>query len=413
MWSHKLWAVIGVVALAVAACGGSSTTSPPSGSSSGHSSGGTVQVGLIEPLTGPFGFYGGFVANSMQVEINKINSSGGLLGKQVVLITRDDQLAPGATISAVRELATDPNVKLIEGPSFTALYEAARPTYEQDKALNCQVAVDATNGIHGAKYTFRTGVYNTVSDAALLSYLSRHTSVKSIGLVYSHDATGESIDADLKALAPKYGIHYLGVQYFNEGAQNMTSQVSALKNAGAIYLSGQATDAAETAASARQVGYKGALIGNSGLQGFTYVDDSSGAAANTIYSSNNLDYDTQIPQGQWPAAYREHVNAVVAKYGITVGPKSGVKEFKGTTLSGDCIAEWSAAVKAAGSFDATKVAQAWANLSLPASAVPSGIAVHFSPDNHDEYQSPSQMYIYQIVHRAGKWYLQQLGGPAS
>ncbi|MGH3494539.1 MAG: ABC transporter substrate-binding protein, partial [Sciscionella sp.] len=141
------------VALAASACSNSTSTSGASGASgvSGSSAGatgsaapqGTIQIGEVEPLSGPFGYYGQFVQNSMQVEIDKINSAGGLLGHKLALVTRDDQLQPQATVSAVRELATNPSVGLIEGPSFTALYNAAKGVYEQNKKLNCQVAIDA------------------------------------------------------------------------------------------------------------------------------------------------------------------------------------------------------------------------------------------------------------------------------
>ncbi|MGH3266868.1 MAG: ABC transporter substrate-binding protein, partial [Trebonia sp.] len=220
---------------------------------------------------------------------------------------------------------------------------------------------------------------------------------------------GQSIDADLRTLAPKYGLTYLGVKYFNEGAQDMVSQVSALKNADAIFVSGNATDAGVIAASAKQVGYKGTLVGNNGLQGYTYVEGSNGAANGTIFASNNLDYDTSIPASQWPTAYRDHVNAVVKQFGVTTGPKSGVKEFKGTAPAGDCVAEWAAAVRSAGTFDSTKVAQTWQTMSFTADQIPSGIPVKFTPTSHDEYQGPAEMFIYQWVKTGSQsWTVKQL-----
>ena len=154
------------------------------------------------------------------------------------------------------------------------------------------------------QYTFRTGVYNTVSDQSLLDYLSKNTSMKTLGLIYSNDATGQSIDADLKSLAPQYGIAHLGAQYFNTGAQSMLPQVKALMSADAIFISGNSTDAGATAISAQQAGYKGMLVGNNGLRGFTYVESAGAAANGTVFSSNNLAYETDTPANQWPAAYR-------------------------------------------------------------------------------------------------------------
>lgn len=385
----------------VAACGGG-------GSNAAATPGSPITIAVIEPFSGPFGFYGGYVQNSMQVEVDRINAAGGVLGHKLQLVTRDDQLSPQPTISAVRELAADPTVGLIEGPSFTFLYNAAMPVYEQNKKVNCQVAVADTNAIQGAQYTFRTGVYNKVSDAAILDYASKSLNVKTVGLIYSKDATGQSIDADLKSLAPQYGITYAGVQFFNAGAPSMLAQVKNLMSTDAIFISGNSTDAGATAISAQQAGYKGMLIGNNGLQGFTYVESAANAANGTVFSSNDLAYETSVPESQWPAAYRAHIDAVASKYGYQTGAKSGVKVLKGTTLSGDCVALWAKAVQKANSTDQTKIDQAWSSLSVPASQVPSGISVSFSSSSHDEFQTSKQMYIYKWVSQGSSWTLQVL-----
>lgn len=389
-----------LAAVLVSSCGGGGTATPSPGT--------PITIAVIEPFSGPFGFYGGYVANSMQVEIDRINAAGGVLGHKLQLVTRDDQLSPQPTITAVRELSADPTVGMIEGPSFTFLYKAAMPVYEQNKKVNCQVAVADTNAIQGAQYTFRTGVYNKVSDAAILDYASKSLSVKTIGLIYSNDATGQSIDADLKSLAPTYNLTYMGVKFFNTGAQSMLQQVKSLMSADAIFISGNSTDAGATAISAQQAGYKGLLIGNNGLQGFTYVESAGAAANGTVFSSNDLAYETSVPESQWPAAYRAHIDAVAAKFGYQTGAKSGVKVLKGTTLSGDCVALWAKAVEKAGSTDQAKIDKAWESLSLPASKVPSGISVSFSSSNHDEFQTAQQMYIYKWVSQGSSWTLQVL-----
>lgn len=399
---NGLLAPVAVIAMVlISSCGGGGGTSSPT-------PGAPITIALIEPFSGPFGFYGGYLQNSMQVEIDRVNAAGGVLGHKLQLVTRDDQLSPQPTIAAVRELAADPSVGLIEGPSFTFLYNASMPIYEQNKKLNCQVAVADTNAIQGAQYTFRTGVYNKVSDAAILDYASKSLNVKTIGLIYSNDATGQSIDGDLKSLAPTYNLTYMGVKFFNAGAQSMLQQVKSLMSADAIFISGNSTDAGATAISAQQAGYKGILIGNNGLQGFTYVESAAAAANGTVFSSNDLAYETSTPESQWPAAYRAHVDGVASKYGYQTGAKSGVKVLKGSTLAGDCVALWAKAVQKAGSTDQTKIDQAWASLSLPASQVPSGVSVKFSSASHDEFQTAQQMYIYKWVSSGSSWTLQVL-----
>src|SRR5207247_9498770 len=90
---------------------------------------------------------------------------------------------------------------------------------------------------------------------------------------------------------------------------------------------------------------------------------------------NTLSCETTVPESQWRAAYRAHIDAVAKAYGYQVGAKSGVKVLKGTTLAGDCVAIWAKALDKAKSTDQTKIQQAWSSLSLPAWQVPSGYSL--------------------------------------
>ena len=51
------------------------------------------------------GFLGQWFGNSIQVFVDRINAEGGLQGRQLELITRDDELNPAKSVEAVRELS--------------------------------------------------------------------------------------------------------------------------------------------------------------------------------------------------------------------------------------------------------------------------------------------------------------------
>jgi len=404
---RRIRMVVGLAAigLIVTACSSGSSTST---SASPAKETTPIKVAIVEPFSGPFGYFGDFLKNSLQYQADKINASGGLLGRQIEIITRDDQISSEPTVAAVRELSDDASVGLVVGPSFSFLYNAARPIYEAKMKLNCPLSVDATNAVQGAKYTFRAGPYNELSDNALLNYFKTSGTVKTIGLVYSQDATGQSLDTELKGLASKYGVTYLGAQFYNAGAANQLAQFNALKKADAIFISSDGSVAAQSAISASEVGYKGILVGNDGLQSYQFVDGAGDHAAGSVFASEPLLNMTQIPQTEWPVAYRDFMNAATAKYGVKTGPKSGVTQLKATPLATQCIVAWAAAVQKAGTFDSTKVAQAWESLSIPASQNPAAIALAFSAANHDFFRSVDQMAVYQWVHENGKWFLKTL-----
>lgn len=391
-----------VLGLALAACG--------SGGSDGNdgSDSGPVKIAIVEPFSGDFGYFGDFLKNSLQYQVDKINADGGLLGRQLEVITRDDQIQAQPTVTAVRELSDDPSVGLIVGPSFSFLYNAARPIYDEKQQLNCPLSVDSSDSVAGAKYTFRAGPFNNLFITALLKYFQDSGTVKSVGVVYANDDTGQATDKEFAELAPEYGIDYLGAELYNADASNQLAQFNKLKDADAIYISADAAAAAQSAISAGDVGYDGLLVGGDGLQSYAFVDGAGDAAAGTVFSSEPLLNMTQTPEDEWPTAYAEFVKKATADYGVQTGPKSGVTQLKATPLATACVVAWAKAVEEAGTFDDTKVAEAWEQLSVPAEENPAGIPLQFSADNHDFFHAPEQLAVYQWVHDGDSWYLKTL-----
>lgn len=102
----------------LAACGGSSPSS--------SSSGGTVQVGAIETISGPFAQIGQSKVAGAKVAVAEINKAGGVDGKKLQLVVKDEQASPDATVSDVRKLL-GANIKLMFGGTTDSDCLAAAP----------------------------------------------------------------------------------------------------------------------------------------------------------------------------------------------------------------------------------------------------------------------------------------------
>lgn len=426
----KSIAVIGAVAIiALAGCSSStdqaegsaaSTTAPsaaPAASSAAPEAApeaapacdSPVKIGLNEPMSGPFGFYGQWVTNSVTVEANRINAAGGLLGCQIEVVTRDNGLDPAKVVGNTNELIGDSSVGLVMGPSFTAFYEAVSQSYEDGQKLNCQIAVNGTDSLKDKAFGFRINASSKLTADALVKYLAANN-IKTLGAIYQNNGESATFDVELAAAGDKYGVKFVGSEYVDPTATSHAAQIGKLIEADAIFIDPQSNIAALTADAAGKAGYKGLLVGNNGLQGFTYVEGAGDAADGTIFASNYLGSYTDIPIADQPVAYGEHTQAVIDQFGVITGPKTGVDAIAGTQLAADCVVEWAAAVNAAGSFDNTAVAEAWRNLSLTQDEVPSGVGggVNFQGGN-ESWVAPEQMTIYKWVKKDdGSWVVEEL-----
>lgn len=77
-------------------------------------SGGTIKIGLITSLQGGYAAFGQNHQRGAQFAVDEINAAGGIGGKKLELVVRDDGLKPDIGIAAARELAAD-GVRIFTG----------------------------------------------------------------------------------------------------------------------------------------------------------------------------------------------------------------------------------------------------------------------------------------------------------
>lgn len=86
----------------------------------------TVRVGEFASLTGKEAAFGQSSHKGTVLAIEKLNASGGLLGKRIELLTEDNQSKPGESTTAVRKLISrDKIVALLGEVASSRSLEAA------------------------------------------------------------------------------------------------------------------------------------------------------------------------------------------------------------------------------------------------------------------------------------------------
>ncbi|MGN9782710.1 amino acid ABC transporter substrate-binding protein [Nonomuraea sp. ZG12] len=109
-------AIITIVSLGLAAC--AKTDEPGAAPQPGQ---GPVKIGISLPLTGDFSEPGKGIQEGYQVWADRVNAKGGLLGRPVELIFRDDASDPNRVSSDYESLITQDKVNLVFGPFSSRL----------------------------------------------------------------------------------------------------------------------------------------------------------------------------------------------------------------------------------------------------------------------------------------------------
>lgn len=200
------------------------------------------RIGVVLPKTGPYSQYGDFTEQGILVGIEQINAAGGILGRKVELIFRDDASNPGRSLLAAKELLSEQKVDFLYPEIISGLALAVVPYTTEQKVFT--ISNGATPQIGDAQkypYSFSLSDLAPMRIPAMAAALTK-LGGKRVGILVSTNppqvALGDGLQADLKA---KYGLDVVGYEKFGIKSTDYTPQLQALKDAGADIIAFDST----------------------------------------------------------------------------------------------------------------------------------------------------------------------------
>ncbi|MBN9003958.1 MAG: ABC transporter substrate-binding protein [Rhizobiales bacterium] len=157
-----------------------------------------IKIGHLTPLTGFLGALGAYAQLGIRMAAEEINQSGGVMGRQIDLMSEDSVNPATAATKAQRMLEQDGAVVLMgeinSASALTIMQVAAR-----NKKLYMQIGArsDALRGKNCNRYTFHVDIPNTVMVNAVGAALLRDNMVKgkkfftlTADYIFGHDLLG-------------------------------------------------------------------------------------------------------------------------------------------------------------------------------------------------------------------------------
>lgn len=259
----------------------SSAASAPSGTTAVATSGGTIKIGMITSLTGPYNPLGGFNKQAADLLVKQINDAGGINGAKIELSIEDDQSNPSQALTAVKKLIASKIVALI-GPVFSSSCVAILDEVEAAKIpMITQCAADSV--VTPIRPNVFLGPQSTrIAADQLLGYLKSEGKTK-IALMHDSTEYGSLGGSIIKADAAKYGITSVDEQLYELTATTFIPQLTKIKNgdAQAIISWGSGAPAVTITKEYRQLGISIPLA-FSGAQASPLFLKPTGDAANGL-----------------------------------------------------------------------------------------------------------------------------------
>jgi branched-chain amino acid transport system substrate-binding protein len=200
-----------------------------------------IKIGFSGALTGPAAFVGVEIKRGTEIAIDEINAKGGIKGRKMVLISRDDEHNPVKTVAQYRELVEREKVVAIVGATNSASMLAVAPIVND--ALKVPVicpATDATaiteNDAHKQgldNYIFRVGMYGTGQANFMVDTMVKKFGHTKVGLLTWTGGWGVTGRSELQRRLKENGLAAVADETFDNNDTDMTPQIIKLKNAGA------------------------------------------------------------------------------------------------------------------------------------------------------------------------------------
>src|SRR5512139_4314470 len=142
--------------------------------------GDTIKVGLVDTYTGPATTFTNDVLDGFRLAADRINAKGGVLGRKITYVTRDDKFKPDIGLTMAKELILKENVDLLVGTinSATALAVSDLCKKEKIPFIVTFSKSDKITGEHGHRYVFGMNENTEMAGRATARALAKRKFVK-------------------------------------------------------------------------------------------------------------------------------------------------------------------------------------------------------------------------------------------
>ena len=249
--------------------------------------GDTIKIGVNMELTGAVAAYGKSEQNGIKLAVDEINKAGGVDGKKIELITKDNKSENAEASTSSTNLAIQSNVNAIVGPSTSGAVAAASlvsqktgvplitPSGTQD-----DLTVDA-NGVK--KFVFRTTFKDSYQGEVLAAYSYNNLNAKKVVLYYDNASDYAKGIAD--EFKRKYKGQIVTEATFTSGDKDYQSALTKFKDQDydAVVMPGYYTETGIITKQARDLGIDKPILGPDGFSDEKFTELAGKKNASNVY----------------------------------------------------------------------------------------------------------------------------------
>jgi len=241
----------------------------------------SIKIGLSGPFTGGSSSMGVSMRDGVKLAVGEINAAGGVMGRQLEVVERDDEAKNELGVQIAQELINKENVVATVGFINTGVALAAQRFYQEAEipvfnnvATGSVVTKQFAGADFKANYIFRNAANDTIQSAMIANEAVNRGGFKKPAILADSTNYGQLGKTDLTNALAKMNVTPVATEKFNIGDTDMTAQLLRAKEAGADVILTYAIgpELAQIANGMAKLGWKVPMIGSWTLSMASFID---------------------------------------------------------------------------------------------------------------------------------------------
>ncbi len=278
-------AAAGLAALTLTACG----AAPGAGSaaSKGTEIGKTFKLGYDLELSGGVAAYGNAGKNGANLAVDEINKAGGIDGKQITVVSKDNKSDNAEAATVVSNLINNDKVNAVIGSMTSGAVKSMTPNITKGAVplvtpAGTDDTLTVTNG-EVNEYIFRSTFQDSYQGKVLANYTTNELKAKKVVLYY--DNSSDYAKGIAKSFEKTYDGKIVDKVSFQSGDKDFQATLSKIKGEDfdAIVMPGYYNETGLITKQARELGIEQPILGGDGFADPTFITLAGDTAATNVY----------------------------------------------------------------------------------------------------------------------------------
>ncbi len=246
-----------------------------------------IRIGLAGPFSGPLAASGERNRAAADLAVRSINAAGGVLGRDVALVTADDACGTDQAAAAALDLVKA-GVAFVVGHMCShsslvaaAIYEAAAVPMMSPDSTHPRLTEE------GRANVFRLGGRDDEQGRVAGDWLASQRESSQIAIIHDGSTYGTGLAKEARARLHALGVTERLSSEYRAGASDYGAVIEAVREAGArlLYIGGYGPDAGRILRSAQDGGYAVRVAGGDGLAGEEFWSAAGPAGNGTVFTA--------------------------------------------------------------------------------------------------------------------------------